>query len=405
MATGKYQLLGKLKPEHYAALEADIVARGVLVPIEVDSDGEILDGHNRVEIAERHGLICKSIARKFKTDAEKHEHVIKLNLARRHLETYEWGGLFKLLLKSRGIERDKRGPKAKDDNSGTVPELAAECGVDDDSTARARMRAHDAYLALPAKLRKQVDKGDLDLKGARAQVRKDKQLEKESAARPKSGGPKCKLTKDQEVVKCDAIITDPPYGILDEPWEPAKLEQFTRKWAKRWAKAEADSIIVFFSQAHMWNGRRWFDECLTGYEFQQLLVWHYANNKKPQSSKEFKRTWEPVFFYRRIGCEHQVGVGGGEWGKDLTNFDCHVAAVPQTNFTDAEFKQHPAQKPVSVMRWLVNAVTQPGQLVCDPFCGSGTTGIAALQLDRRFHGIDTDADFLKLSERRMAAYG
>jgi DNA modification methylase len=89
----------------------------------------------------------------------------------------------------------------------------------------------------------------------------------------------------------------------------------------------------------------------------------------------------------------------------LNDFDCHVAAVPQGNFNGANRKQHPAQKPTGVMQWLVNALTRPGELVADPFCGSGTTGIAALQLGRRFHGIETDAAFVKIAKGRIVAYG
>jgi len=213
------------------------------------------------------------------------------------------------------------------------------------------------------------------------------------------------LTADQAIVPCAALITDPPYGILDEPWEPRRLEEFTREWARRWDPCGADFIAVFWSQRHLWNGRTWFDESFSGYHFQQLLVWHYANNKSPQSRDGFKQTWEPVFFYRRNDSEKKITLGGGKWGAGLTDFDCHVAAVPQSNFNAADRKVHPAQKPVSVMAWLINALTLPGELVADPFCGSGTTGVAALQLSRRFHGIEINKEFTTLATGRIAQYG
>src|SRR5437868_1120401 len=80
-----YQLFGPLRPEEYAALEADIAKRGVLVPVEQAEDGAILDGHNRVAIAERLRLSYPTVTRYFRTEGEKREHVLKLNLARRHL--------------------------------------------------------------------------------------------------------------------------------------------------------------------------------------------------------------------------------------------------------------------------------------------------------------------------------
>ena len=82
----KYQLFGPLRDEEFAALEADILKRGVQVAVEVDEDGDTLDGHHRKAIAEKHGLPYPKVTRHFATEAEKREHVIKLNLARRHLE-------------------------------------------------------------------------------------------------------------------------------------------------------------------------------------------------------------------------------------------------------------------------------------------------------------------------------
>jgi len=244
------------------------------------------------------------------------------------------------------------------------------------------------------------------LTDSKKQARKEKQAAKEDAAVAAAGdSTEWTVTKKQAVVQCDVLITDPPYGILKEAWEPGDLEAMTREWLTRWRECGADLILSFFSQRYLWEGRKWFDECLEGYTFQQLLVWHYPNNKSPQSRMGFKQTWEPVYFYRRNDCERQIVVGGTEWGEGLNDFDCHVAAVPQSNFNDADCKIHPAQKPVAVMRWLVNATSNVGDLVADPFCGSGTTGIAAQQLKRRFHGIENDSDMAKVARRRIKAYG
>jgi len=245
------------------------------------------------------------------------------------------------------------------------------------------------------------------LKLAKA-IQRERQLEDEQnrAMESAQGGEKGWIvTGDQAVVQSDLVITDPPYGILEETWEPDDLEAFTRNWAVQWNASGADYIGLFWSQEYLFTGKQWFDESLSHYAFQQLLIWHYPNNKKPSDRQGFKRTWEPLFLYRRTDSDKEVRVGAGDWGKELTDFDCHVAAVPQTNFKGVETKQHPAQKPLSVMRWLVNALSRPGELVCDPFCGSGTTGVAAIQLGRRFHGIECDVEYRALAERRIVAYG
>jgi transcriptional regulator with XRE-family HTH domain len=81
----RYQLLPPLSPEEYAALKADIEARGVLVPVEYDEDGNILDGFHRVQICQELGrdwprAICQGL-----TEDQKLERALQLNLARRHL--------------------------------------------------------------------------------------------------------------------------------------------------------------------------------------------------------------------------------------------------------------------------------------------------------------------------------
>jgi len=86
MNEAPYQLLPPLSPEDYAALEADIIARGVLVPVEYDEAGNILDGHHRVQICESLGLVdWPRFVRKGLSEDEKRAHARALNLSRRHL--------------------------------------------------------------------------------------------------------------------------------------------------------------------------------------------------------------------------------------------------------------------------------------------------------------------------------
>jgi len=214
------------------------------------------------------------------------------------------------------------------------------------------------------------------------------------------------ITEEQAVVPCAALITDPPYGVLDGiDWEPTDLEAFTREWATRWRECQADTILIFWSQLYLWEGKRWFDASLSGYQFEQLLIWHYPNGVKPKGPDGFKETYDPIFFYRRVGTKREIQIPITDWNQGLNRFDCHVAAVPQSNYNGDNFKQHTSQKPLSALRWLVAATTTPGELVADPFCGSGTTGIAASQLGRQFHGIVNRPEDLALSQERLALYG
>ena len=71
--------------------------------------------------------------------------------------------------------------------------------------------------------------------------------------------------------------------------------------------------------------------------------------------------------------------------------------------TDAAVRNHhPTVKPVRLMRWLVRLVTPPGGVVCDPFLGSGTTGVAALLEGFHVIGAEQDAEYVAIAEARMA---
>lgn len=62
---------------------------------------------------------------------------------------------------------------------------------------------------------------------------------------------------------------------------------------------------------------------------------------------------------------------------------------------------HPTEKPASLMRELIGDFTNTGQVILDPFMGSGTTGVACVQLDRRFIGIELDPDYFEIACKRI----
>ena len=63
--------------------------------------------------------------------------------------------------------------------------------------------------------------------------------------------------------------------------------------------------------------------------------------------------------------------------------------------------KHPTQKPEYLLERIVLASTKAGQTVLDPFCGSGTTGVAARRFERQFIGIDNCEEYLEITKRRL----
>lgn len=67
-----------------------------------------------------------------------------------------------------------------------------------------------------------------------------------------------------------------------------------------------------------------------------------------------------------------------------------------------EPRLHSTQKPVWVMKWIIEQYTKQGDTVIDPFMGSGTTGVACVQTGRNFIGIELDANYFAIAEKRIA---
>jgi site-specific DNA-methyltransferase (adenine-specific) len=80
-----------------------------------------------------------------------------------------------------------------------------------------------------------------------------------------------------------------------------------------------------------------------------------------------------------------------------------AAPVPDVlDFPYSGNKLHPTQKPVQPLKTLIGAFTKPGGVVCDPFCGSGSTLVAARELGRQFIGIELDPDHHRTATKRLS---
>jgi site-specific DNA-methyltransferase (adenine-specific) len=76
--------------------------------------------------------------------------------------------------------------------------------------------------------------------------------------------------------------------------------------------------------------------------------------------------------------------------------------VLRSGFGKGEGGRHIAQKPVKLLRALIELTTRPGQLVLDPFCGSGSTLVAAKSSERKFLGFEIDSEAVKVAKERLA---
>jgi site-specific DNA-methyltransferase (adenine-specific) len=133
----------------------------------------------------------------------------------------------------------------------------------------------------------------------------------------------------------------------------------------------------------------------------ELLIWasphgagklrhqfNYQAMKAQNGGKQMRDVWN----LPRVGEEELAADGLGRVWSQLT---------PRKD--EKEWGKHPTQKPLRLLERIIESCTEKSALVLDPFSGSGTTGVAAVGLGRRFVGIDRNPSYLALSERRLRA--
>ena len=102
----------------------------------------------------------------------------------------------------------------------------------------------------------------------------------------------------------------------------------------------------------------------------------------------------------RIGWDHLHGAQNGVSSGISRSLD--VASIPQGGHGQADDVDHPAPYPPKIAAWCIRLVCPPGGTVLDPFSGSGSTGVAAIQEGRRYVGIDVMEEYAAMSARRVA---
>ena len=134
----------------------------------------------------------------------------------------------------------------------------------------------------------------------------------------------------------------------------------------------------------------WLDEVL---EFKQMIVW---DKGMMGMGWHYRRSYETVLVAVRPGAAHR-------WYDEthaIENVIRPGAYGIRKIIPTAD--EHPTLKPVQLAEHFIRLHTQPGDLVLDPFMGSGTTGVACVRTDRRFIGIEIDPGYFAIAQRRIA---
>jgi len=150
----------------------------------------------------------------------------------------------------------------------------------------------------------------------------------------------------------------------------------------------------------------------SGWHVLNDIVW-YKRNAPPNLACRFFTASHETLIWARLSkkAKHRFNYaamkaddGSNDPLKVPGNQMRSVWAISPASKSEKAFGRHPTQKPIALLERIVRATTMPGDLVLDPFCGSGTTGVAAIRLGRRFVGIDSDPTYLRhLAPARISA--
>jgi DNA modification methylase len=133
-----------------------------------------------------------------------------------------------------------------------------------------------------------------------------------------------------------------------------------------------------------WVAKR-LDSC--GLEFFHSVIW---DKKNPGLGWRFRRQHEMLMFSHRVG-------GRLSWNEDIKAIPNIIQAYPP------RVRLHPNEKPLPLWRQIIEATSNAGDIVLDPFFGSGTTAVTCDELGRKWIGIELEEKYCEISAKRIEA--
>lgn len=236
-------------------------------------------------------------------------------------------------------------------------------------------------------------------------------------------GDSLELLQDKKIFpdeSIDVIFADPPYflsngGITCKGGRVASVNK--GDWDKTDDKHKFNlQWISLCKNILKPNGTIWISGTLhniysVGMALEQMdfkimnnITWQKTNPPPNLSCKYFTHSTETILWAKKnatakhfFNYKLMKKINGGKQMKD-------VWTGTLTSQREKIFGKHPTQKPLYLLQRILLASTCEDDLVLDPFCGSGTTGVACKLLNRRFVGIEKDRDFISLAKERLIRF-
>jgi DNA modification methylase len=231
----------------------------------------------------------------------------------------------------------------------------------------------------------------------------------------------------------DAIITDPPYGITKCDWD--KVVPFDSLWKHYNRVLKRNGVIVIFgtepfTSELVCSNKKMFREKLTWQKHrpsnmgnakrmhlkysEDIIVFSFGrniynpqmqprtSNRVRQAQKGTSKQWRTNGNTSREVC-FATQYAPRSW--DSFNADwkypSNILPFPAVVSNSREKVNHPTQKPVSLLMYLIKTYTQEDALILDTFMGSGTTGVACINTGRKFIGMELDDNYFSIAKTRI----
>ena len=233
----------------------------------------------------------------------------------------------------------------------------------------------------------------------------------------------------------DMIFADPPYFLSNGgiTCHAGKMVSVNKgKWDKSKGTKENHEFIIEWLKACKRvlkpNGTIWVSGTThiiysIGFAMQELdykilndIVWYKRNAPPNLSCRYFTHSTEIVIWAAKNNqSKHYFNyplMKQANNGKQMRNLwqytendeakhEDNVWEISSPKTDEKTFGKHPTQKPIELLRRIIQASTQEGDLILDPFCGSSTTGVVAVEEKRKYIGIELEPEYLELSKKRL----
>lgn len=184
--------------------------------------------------------------------------------------------------------------------------------------------------------------------------------------------------------KCvDLILTDPPYGIGADSsafknGTSGNSHLYGTSWDRAVPQKQVFDEIRRVSKNQVIFGGNYFSEHLSPTKC--FVVWDKMTGENSYADCEM--AWTSFDKAARLFRKQWIGANAKERGDE---------------------RLHPTQKPLCLMEWVITMFSESGDLVADPFLGSGTTALAAERLGRRWIGCELNPEYIAIAEKRIDA--